>query len=92
MPSHLLALMAAGAVCACSVQPVSLADGPASPADPSAPAVPFVRPVDVLVTADISRTASPPSAMDMSGPMAGMDMSGGGGMSGTGRGDSVQPR
>ncbi len=70
MPNHLQAVLVAGFLCACSAPAVPLATGPDNPADPSAPSVPFVRPANVL------ETANPASATTASPLMAGMNMSG----------------
>lgn len=78
MLSHLLALAAAGALCAgCSAPAAETALSLDNPANPAAASVPFVRPVNVLATGEMPATTSPSTAMRMSGgSMAGMDMPG----------------
>ena len=75
MPIYLLAFVATGALCACSAPSIPLSAGPA---DASAATAPFARPANVLAVADTPASASMSSPMDMSAPMPGMDMSGGG--------------
>ncbi len=78
MFSHLVALAAAGALCAGCAAPatqttLSLDD----PANPAAASVPFVRPVNVLAAGGLPATAAPSSVMPLShGAMPGMPIPG----------------
>ncbi len=75
MPFYLLAFAAAGALCACSAPAIPLSAGPA---DASAVTAPFTRPANLLAVADTPAAESMSPPPDMSPPMPGMDMSGGG--------------
>ncbi len=78
MSSHLVALAAAGALCAGCAAPafqttLSLDD----PANPAAASVPFVRPVNVLAAGALPAIAAPSSAVPIArGSMQGMPMPG----------------
>jgi Cu/Ag efflux protein CusF len=75
VPFYLLAFVAAGALCACSAPSIPLSAGPA---DATAATTPFTRPVNALAVAGTPASESMSSPPDMSAPMPGMDMSGGG--------------
>ena len=78
MFSHLLALAAAGALCAgCSAPATQSTLSLDNPANPAAASVPFIRPVNVLAMGANPTTAVPSTAMHMSGgSMPGMQITG----------------